>query len=162
MNHLTNKTLVTFAFIALFCVSLGAQVNGTVTDEYGRVLQGVMVKSGPGDNGTMTDYNGQYELLIDDGSTEVIFSLEGYITQTVNVEGATLDVVLPRAETYNLDETVIFGNYTQREGDITGSVARVTERSSEVTGGQSLHVPHRATTGTVYTGNLLGTRSNGY
>ncbi|HHU25047.1 MAG TPA: SusC/RagA family TonB-linked outer membrane protein [Bacteroidales bacterium] len=126
MNHLTNKTLVTFAFIALFCVSLGAQVNGTVTDEYGRVLQGVMVKSGPGDNGTMTDYNGQYELLIDDGSTEVIFSLEGYITQTVNVEGATLDVVLPRAETYNLDETVIFGNYTQREGDITGSVARVT------------------------------------
>ena len=120
------------------------------------------VKSGPGDNGTMTDYNGQYELLIDDGSTEVIFSLEWYITQTVNVEGATLDVVLPRAETYNLDETVIFGNYTQREGDITGSVARVTgeELRRSPVGNLSMSLTGRLLD--CLHGNLLGTRSNGY
>lgn len=126
MNNLINKILVTFALIAIGCMSISAQVNGTVKDEYGRVLQGVLVKSGFGNNGTMTDYDGHYELNIDDGSMEIIFSLKGYVTQTVEVEDVTHDVVLDRAETFDLDEDVFFGNYTQRKGDVTGSIARVT------------------------------------
>jgi TonB-linked SusC/RagA family outer membrane protein len=100
-------------------------MSGKVTDGNGRPLQGVLVTSENGKNITATDSKGQYELTIDDLSNQVRFSLAGYVSQTLPVS-EELDVVLKRAETYDLDEKVFFGNYVQRKGDVTGSIASVT------------------------------------
>lgn len=126
MNNIINKILVPFVLLSLWAVSLNAQVKGTVKDEHGRILQGVIVASENGRNTAATDKNGRYEMLIDDGSLKVNFSLKGYVSQNLTVGSDSLNVTLERAETYDLDEQVLFGNYAQRKGDVTGSVACVT------------------------------------
>jgi TonB-linked SusC/RagA family outer membrane protein len=126
MNNLINKILALFIFLCAGFSSLNAQVRGTVTDEYNRILQGVLVVSENGKNVAATDKNGQYELFINDESLSLKFSLIGYKSQKVTLGDEEIDVTLERAETYDLDEQVLFGNYAQRKGDVTGSVSRVT------------------------------------
>lgn len=129
MNSLIYKILLPVVLLFLCGGGVNAQMKGTVKDEYGRTLQGVMVSSENGMNLTVTDKNGNYELLIKDGSTRVTFSLQGYESRHIEaVEAGAIspDITLRRAETYDLDEKIRFGNYVQRKGEITGSVARVT------------------------------------
>ena len=125
MNNLINKILL-FALMSLWTVSLSAQVQGAVKNEHGHTLQGVMIVSENGKDITVTDKNGKYDLSVTDESLRLKFSLAGYKSQTLVLGGDTLDVTLTRAETYDLDEPVRFGNYNQNKGDVTGAVARVT------------------------------------
>lgn len=128
MNSLINKILLPVVLLFL-CGGLNAQVKGTVKDEYGHILQGVRVSSENGKHLTVTDKHGNYELLIKDGSARVTFSLQGYESRYIEIveTGAiSSDITLRRAETYDLDEKIDFGNYSQRKNEVTGSVARVT------------------------------------
>lgn len=129
MNNLITKFLLTSILLLLCVVSINAQVSGTVKDEYGRILQGVTITSENGKRATMTDKNGYYEIITSDDSKFINFSLKGYISQNLEIKSEVLDVTLKRAEMYDLDEIVLFGNYSQREKDITGSVSRVTGES---------------------------------
>jgi TonB-linked SusC/RagA family outer membrane protein len=125
MNRI-YKILLPLIIFSVCATSLNAQIfGGTVKDEHGRPLQGVSVVSEHGKNATASSYKGQYELSIDDGSSQVRFLLKGYESQILPA-GETENVTLKRAETYDLDEKVFFGHYAQRKGDVTGSIARVT------------------------------------
>lgn len=126
MNNFINKILLAFTMLTLGAVFVNAQVNGTVKDEYGHILQGVLITSENGRNISMTDKEGNFDMIINDESRFLSFSLKGYITQTLDIEDVLMDVTLERAETYDLDEKVFFGTIEQRKGDLTGSVARVT------------------------------------
>ncbi len=126
MNNFINKILLTFAIFTWGVISVNAQVNGTVKDEYGRTLQGVLVTSENGKNISMTDKEGNFDMVINDESKFLRFSLEGYLTQTVETADEEMNVTLKRAETYDFEEKVFFGNYEQPKGKVTGSVARVT------------------------------------
>jgi TonB-linked SusC/RagA family outer membrane protein len=111
-------------------LSLNAQMIGTVKDEYGRILEGVLITSENGKDVTITDKNGGYDIIITDGSKYLTFSLLGYISQNIDLN-ETQDVTLKRAETFDLDEKVFLGNYTQRKGDVTASISRVTGKELE-------------------------------
>lgn len=69
MNNLIKKYLLSFTCLLLCAFSLNAQVKGTVKDGNDRILQGVLITSEMGKNKTITDRNGEYDLLINDGST---------------------------------------------------------------------------------------------
>lgn len=129
MNNPINKILFSFTLLLLcgFSVRAQVQVNGTVKNEYGDVLQGVLVASENGKNVTMTDKSGYYQATVNDNSKQLIFTLSGFITQTVSIDNnPSINVTLKRAEIYDLFEKVFFGNYEQPKGKVTGSVARVT------------------------------------
>jgi TonB-linked outer membrane protein, SusC/RagA family len=126
MNNSTYKAVFPIVSMLLWVGLLQAQVTGTVKDEYGAILQGVTVASENGKNVAATDKNGNYEVRIDDGSKYVAFTLNGYLSQTHEVTEGVLNVTLKRAETYDLDENLHFGNYTQRKKEVTASTAMVT------------------------------------
>ncbi|RQP19327.1 MAG: hypothetical protein EAS52_02650, partial [Parapedobacter sp.] len=126
MNNSTNKAIFSLVSLFLWVGFLHAQVSGTVKDEYGSILQGVIVASANGKNVAATDKDGNYDLEIDDGSTYLAFSLRGYVSQTHEVTEGTLNVTLKRAETYDLDEKVYFGNYTQPKREVTDATVSVT------------------------------------
>ena len=94
--------------MVLLALSLNAQVNGIVKDGYSRILKGVLVTSENGKNITITDSNGEYDLVVNDGSDYLKFTLTGYISQNLKIDNQsmteTLNVTMQRAETYNLDE----------------------------------------------------------
>lgn len=125
MDNLSNKAVLTLLSLFLWSGLLHAQINGTVSDEYGASLQGVIITSANGKNATATDQHGHYEMRIDDNSTHLIFALAGYVSQTHPVSSEVLDITLKRAETYDLDEKIYFGNYVQRKGGSTASTSSV-------------------------------------
>src|SRR5690606_457012 len=125
MDNLSNKAVLTLLSLFLWSELLHAQINGTVSDEYGASLQGVIITAANGKNATATDQHGHYEMRIDDNSTHLIFALAGYVSQTHPVSSEVLDITLKRAETYDLDEKIYFGNYVQRKGGSTASTSSV-------------------------------------
>lgn len=130
MKNKIVKIIFPFFLFSLLGASLNAQtiqINGTVNDEHGKPMVGVVVSSGIGENKAITDYQGQYELHILDKSTEVIFSYIGYESQEITLDGkAEINVELKYAETYDLDEVVHLGFSDQKKRDISGAVSTVT------------------------------------
>jgi len=135
MNNYIKKILWSVACLLLWGFSLNAQVSGTVKDGYGRVLQGVLIISENEKNITITDQNGDYELTVNDGSEYLTFSLRGYTSHRLDIDGEAYgektNVSLDRAETFDLDEDIYIGNYKQRKDKVTGSISRVTGKELE-------------------------------
>ena len=134
-----KKTLSILALFSVFLllVALPAhaqtgQISGTVTDSTtGDVLPGVNVVVSGTQRGASTDAQGQYTISnLEPGTYAVEASFIGYNSQTISgVEvspGETTQVniqLVPGA--VQLDEVVAVGYGTQREEEVTGSVASV-------------------------------------
>lgn len=73
----TSRFLL-FCFSFFFVQSIVAQtVTGTVVDEYNEALPSVVITV-ENQNGTMTDYNGQYTLNLPKGTHNITYSFIGY------------------------------------------------------------------------------------
>ena len=127
MKNSINKILLTLAVLICGTVMLNAQIHGTVKDEYGKTLQGVLITSENGRNVAMTDKEGKYDLNINDESKLVVFSLKGYISQSIDILSDKIDVSLERAETYDLEEKINDGINEQTKNNVTGAISRVTD-----------------------------------
>lgn len=129
MNKL--KTFLLFTVINLFCFMTYAQqtVSGNISDESGDAIIGASILQKGTTNGTVTDIDGNFSLSAPDGATLQI-SYIGYITQEVEVTGATLQIVLLE-DTKTLDEVVVVGFGTQRKVNLTGAVGVATSEDIE-------------------------------
>ncbi len=110
------------AFLFLFTLNLSAQISGTVSDTDGEPLIGVNILIKGTSTGTITDFNGSYEMTAPAEAT-LVFSYTGYTDQEIVVGNqTTIDVVLA-TDTEILDEVVVVGYGVQKKSDLTGSVA---------------------------------------
>lgn len=83
-----------FMVLLLFSFSIfGQTISGIVRDENNEVLSGVTVVLKGSTVGTITDFDGHYEIAANTGD-KLIFSYVGYNTQERVVEGNTLNVSL--------------------------------------------------------------------
>ena len=100
----------------------GEIVSGTVFDEQGEPLIGASVVESGTANGTVTDYEGHYALLV---APEAIltFSYVGY--KSVSVIAALATRVDLRPQTNMLGEIVVVGYGTQKRENLTGAVSTV-------------------------------------
>ena len=105
-------------------------VTGTVLDETGTPLIGAGVTEKGTSNGTVTDVDGRYTIVVKaDG--HLAFSYISYSTQTVEVSGrSTVDVTLEPDKNL-LNEVVVIGYGTMKKSDLTGSVASVSSKALE-------------------------------
>ncbi len=100
-------------------------IRGTVRDAGGEALIGVNILVKGTGEGTVTDFDGNYQLDLETGSETLVFSYTGYQTMEVQVEGqSTLDIVMV-ASIAELDEVVVVGYGTQRKKDLTGAVGTI-------------------------------------
>ncbi len=107
-------------------------VSGQVTDsQTGTSVPGVNVVVPNTNVGTATGAEGQYSLDVPDEADSLQFSAVGYQTQVVAVDGrTTIDVQLvPDVEA--LEEVVVVGYGTQRQAEVTGSVASIASSDIE-------------------------------
>ena len=83
-------------------------VQGTVSDDSGQPLAGVNVVEKGSTNGTVTDFDGNYEIETADDAM-LVFSYIGFNTQEIAVSGqTTIDVQL--TEGVQLDEVMLVGS----------------------------------------------------
>ncbi|PIB34677.1 SusC/RagA family TonB-linked outer membrane protein [Reichenbachiella sp. 5M10] len=108
------------------------QISGTVVSDLGEGLPGATILAQGTSAGTVTDFDGNFSLVVPEGATNLVVSFIGYSTQTVGINGrSSIDVTLqPDAET--LTEVVIVGYGTQKKTDVTGAITGVD--SEEITG----------------------------
>ncbi len=100
-------------------------IKGKVTDASNNsTLTGVNIVVQGTTIGTITNLDGNYSLDVEIGNI-VVFSMIGYITETVAVTTQTEINITLALDIAQLDEVVVIGYGTQRKVDLTGSVAIV-------------------------------------
>ena len=116
--------LSTAFFFVLFAQTIFAQtlfVHGNVADALtGEPLIGVSVLEKGTQNGTVTDFDGNFDLTVNEGAV-LLVSYIGYKDQALS---AVSNMVIRMSEnTEQLEELVVTGYTTQRKADLTGAVS---------------------------------------
>lgn len=124
---------------------LNITVSGKVIDaQSGEALPGVnvVVKQPEGATGsqvgTITNLDGQYELTVPDGIDVLIFSYIGYQRLEVSIDGRTeIDVQLEQ-DIQMMEDLVVVGYGSQREGSVISAVSHINAESIQTTTSSSL------------------------
>ena len=98
-------------------------ITGTVSDNAG-TLPGVTILIKGTSEGTSTDIDGNYTLIVDKGAV-LQFSFVGYKTKEIVVNKQAVINVTLEADQQQLDEVVVVGYGTQKKVNLTGSIAAV-------------------------------------
>ncbi|CAM1362893.1 TonB-dependent receptor [Tenacibaculum xiamenense] len=106
-----KKTLTLLFSIAITCASWAqTQVSGVVKDANNEVLPGANVLEKGTQNGATTDFDGKFQLTVQEGAILVI-SYSGFETQEIAVDGRkTFTITLQ--EGLQLEEVVVTGSRT--------------------------------------------------
>lgn len=99
-------------------------VTGQVMDETGAPLPGASVMEKGTNNGTITDFDGNFTINVDFGATLQISYL-GYSPKEIVVGTNSAINVQLEPDATQLDDVVVVGYGTQRKSDVTGSIASV-------------------------------------
>ena len=120
-------TLSVWCLLFFFSIGMFAQqltVKGNVKDATGEPVIGASVLVKGTTNGTITDFDGNFELpnVESDASIEITFV--GYLPQTLKASSSSLNVIL-KEDTKTLDEVVVVGYGVQKKSVVTASIAKV-------------------------------------
>lgn len=117
------------SLLLLFCLltSMAAfaqqRVTGQVTDDAGVPLIGVNILEVGTSNGTVTDFDGNYEIEVG-ADAQLSFSYTGYQSQQIAVNNQSV-VNATLSEGAILDEVVVIGYGTEKKINLTGSVSTI-------------------------------------
>ncbi|WP_275110824.1 carboxypeptidase-like regulatory domain-containing protein [Paralabilibaculum antarcticum] len=100
------------------------RILGNVVDKNGESLIGVNIIVKGTTTGTITDFDGNYEISVPENAT-LIFSFIGFLNQEVAVAGKSIINVTLLEDALGLDEVVVVGYGTQKKANLTGSVSAV-------------------------------------
>ncbi|MFW6327174.1 MAG: SusC/RagA family TonB-linked outer membrane protein, partial [Bacteroidota bacterium] len=122
-----NKLIsLLFLFTFLNTISLfsqeGFRVTGKVLDENGEPLIGVNVIEKETTIGTVTDLDGNFELIVSGPGSILVFSFIGYLNEEIPLNGQNELQVSLVPDLQELDEVVVIGYGTVKKEDLTGSV----------------------------------------
>ena len=127
----TRVSLLTL-LVAMISLSVSAQnfsVKGVVKDKNGETIIGAsVVEKGNSTNGTITDIDGNYSLVVSQNST-IVFSYVGMKTLEEKVNGRSRVDVVMTDDTQALEEVVVIGYGAVKRKDLTGSVATVSSEA---------------------------------
>jgi len=120
------KQILLFSFIILGA-SLGyaqQSLSGSVVDGAGP-LPGVTIIEKGTNNGTTSDFDGNYTLTTSEQDAVLVFTYIGFLTQEIPVgTSSTIDVQLIE-DVQGLEEVVVTGYGTQKKATLTGSIATI-------------------------------------
>lgn len=101
-------------------------ITGTVVDSNGEELPGVNIIIKGTTTGTVTDFDGNFQLQVPDAANAVlVLRFIGFEEQEIAVQDRTSITAILQTSSIGLDEVVAIGYGTVKKRDITGSVASV-------------------------------------
>lgn len=128
--HTFTKGALLAAVLLLFGNAALAQrtVTGKVVDaETGEALIGATVSVVGTTRGGLTDIDGNYSVVVPDGSTQIRFAYTGYKEEVVELGGSnTVDMAMKPGTV--LDEIVVIGYGAVKKDDATGAVATISTK----------------------------------
>lgn len=118
--------MVTF-FVGLSAISWAQiTVSGTITDEDGSPLPGASIMEKGTNNGSVTDFDGNYTIITQTETPILVVSYLGFNTVEKSVTSTTTILNFSLKEASNmLDDVVVIGYGTSSKDKITGSVTSI-------------------------------------
>ena len=114
-----------FLLLATAAWAQNKTVSGNVTDaQNGEPLIGATVTVPGSSAGTVTDFDGNFKVMVPANTKQLSISYVGYVTQLVDIVGGELAVKLEPDQKV-ISEVVVIGYGTVRKSDLTGSVATI-------------------------------------
>ena len=127
-----KKMFLSLALLLLSTIMYAqSEISGTVVDASGETVIGATVMEKGTSNGTVTDFDGNFKLKVNEGSV-LVFSYIGYLTQELPAKDGMQVVMKDNAK--ELAEVVVTGYTTQRKADLTGAVAVMDMKSAKSEG----------------------------
>ncbi|ADF50801.1 MAG: TonB-dependent receptor [Zunongwangia sp.] len=130
---ITQKSVSCLLFVWAICagsIAYSQTITGTVKDARGP-LPGVSISEKGTENGTVSDFDGKYEIDVSSQDVTLVFSYLGYVTREIPWNGENNVEVVLQESTEQLDELVIVGYQSQKESTITGAVSSVNVKQLE-------------------------------
>ena len=103
-------------------------VSGKVTDDSGEGIPGVNVVIKGTIIGSITDFDGNYQVSVDENST-LVFSFVGFASQEIEVGTRSVINIALSQDVRALDEVVVVGYGTQKKENLTGAVSSINSES---------------------------------
>ncbi|QZT36554.1 TonB-dependent receptor [Halosquirtibacter xylanolyticus] len=134
-KQLLTKKIATLLLLSVYMMISSSSIaqekiviTGTVSDASGETIPGASVRVKESDAGTITNFDGVYQLKATEGNT-LVFSYVGYASKEVIIKGKTkIDVILS-SDIKGLDEVVIVGYGTQKKANLTGAVETISSET---------------------------------
>lgn len=101
-----------------------ATVKGKIIDKQNDPIIGANIIEKGTNNGTVTDYDGNFSLEIK-SSAVLVISYIGYVDQEIATEGKSNINITLLEDTQTLDELVVVGYSTQRKESLTGALQTI-------------------------------------
>ncbi len=116
-----RKMFLSFVLFSV-CTVMYAQseISGTVIDATGETVIGATVMEKGTSNGTITDFDGNFKMKVQEG-TILVISYIGYNSQELPAKDGMKVTMTDNAK--ELQEVVVTGYTTQRKADLTGAVS---------------------------------------
>ena len=145
------STLVLTLMLALTAsAQQGIQVSGTVVDDNGEPVIGAsVVLEGKSGVGTITDFDGNFQMSVPNQNSVIVISYVGMVTQKVNVGSKKDFKIVLKEDAAQLNEVVVVGYGQQKKASVVGSITQTDAKTLERHSG----LP---SLGAALTGNLPG------
>ena len=152
LKQLFRQTFSTILMLMAFCTTMQAQgisVKGTVTDGAADPLIGATIKvKGNTSLGTVTDFDGNFQLNVPSESSVLVISYVGMTTKEVKV-GKQRSFKVTLQDDTQLEEVVVVGFGQQKKASVVGAITQTTGEVLERAAGIG-------SVGAALTGNLPG------
>ncbi|MCD8179183.1 MAG: TonB-dependent receptor [Tannerellaceae bacterium] len=103
----------------------GIRITGTVVDEANFPMIGVSIVEKGTINGTVTNLDGEFTLIVKNNQAVLDISYIGYKQQEIRVGNNTVLKVTMHEDVTGLEEVVVVGYGSQKKATLTGSVSQV-------------------------------------
>ncbi len=124
--------------LLLFCAAVQAQtISGNVKDGNGEPIIGATVMEQGTQNGTVTDFDGNFTLKLQKGGNLNI-SYVGMKSQVIKTAGKSSVNVTLEDDNTTLNDLVVVGYGTMKKSDLTGSVSSVNTEQLNAKGAASV------------------------
>ena len=124
---MTKKNILSAILLCLIPLILFSQktISGEVIDENNLPLLGANVIVKDSNKGTVTDFDGKFNLLLDENESELIISYTGFETLNINIENQSFVSVVLKESSTGLDEVVITALGFEAKNDELGSLKEI-------------------------------------
>lgn len=124
MRH--KYLLLLLILFGSFSLSAQIKVSGTITEaNSNEPLFGATILEKNTINGTVTDFDGKFELTVSNKDAVLVFSYTGFSSEEILVGNQVVFDVVLENDIANLDEIVVVGYGTQKKSVVTGAITKV-------------------------------------
>lgn len=118
--------------------SQSIRVQGVISSESGETLPGINVVEKGTFNGAISDFEGNYSIVVGSPNAVIVYSSIGMKDQEVRAEGRSIINITMQDDILGLDEVVVIGYGEVKKSDLTGSVSSVKVEQLQIAPSKSI------------------------